>query len=45
MSAIYLRHVKGYLAELMRARTEPASKSDLLGTEEWAVGSTFGGND
>jgi len=37
MSAIYLRHVKGYLAELSRARAEPATKSDLIGTEEWAV--------
>ena len=36
MSAIYLRHVKGYLAELSRARAEPATKSDLIGTEEWA---------
>ena len=36
MSAIYLRHVKGYLSELMRVRVEPATKSDLLGTEEWS---------
>ena len=41
MSAIYLRHVKGYLGELMRARLEPATKSDLLGTEEWAMASTL----
>lgn len=41
MSAIYLRHVKSYLAELSQARTEPATKSDLLGTEEWAAKSSF----
>ena len=53
MSAIYLVKVKGYLAELSRARTEPATKSDLLGAEEWnaagpslstaSVSSFFGG--
>ena len=37
MSAIYLRHVKGSLPELRRAKVEPATKSDLLGTEEWAI--------
>jgi hypothetical protein len=42
MSAIYLRHVKGYLAELMRAKVEPATKSDLLATEEWGMASTAG---
>jgi len=35
MSGIYLRHFKGYLGDLMRMRTEAASKGDLLGTEEW----------
>ena len=42
MSAIYLRHVKGYLTELMRAKLEPATKSDLLGTEEWAMSGSAG---
>ena len=41
MSAIYLRHVKGYVGELMRAKLEPATKSDLLGTEEWAFATTL----
>ena len=41
MSAIYLRHVKGYLADLMRLRIESATKGDLLGNEEWGVGSYF----
>jgi len=40
LSAVYLRHVKGYTAELMRARVEPATKSDLIGTEEWALVAT-----
>ena len=26
---------QGYLGDLMRLRTEAASKGDLLGTEEW----------
>lgn len=37
MSAIYQRHVKGYLADLMRLRVDAATKSDLLGNEEWAI--------
>jgi len=41
MSAIYLKHVKGYLSELMRLRIDPATKSDLLGTEEWSVSSSL----
>jgi len=36
MAGIYLRHFKGYLADLMRLRTEVATKSDLLGNEEWS---------
>lgn len=39
MSAIYLRHVKGYLADLMRLRIDSATKTDLLGNEEWGVSS------
>jgi len=35
MSSIYLRHFKGYLGDLMRLRTEVATKGDLLGQEEW----------
>lgn len=35
MSAIYLRHFKGYLADLMRLFKEAATKGDLLGQEEW----------
>ena len=35
MSVIYLRHFKGYLGDLMRLRTEAATKGDLLGQEEW----------
>ena len=31
MSVIYLRHFKGYLGDLMRLRTEAATKGDLLG--------------
>ena len=36
MAGIYLRHFKGYLADLMRLRTEVATKGDLLGNEEWS---------
>jgi len=35
MSVIYLRHFKAYLGDLMRLRTEAATKGDLLGQEEW----------
>ena len=42
MSAIYLKHVKGYLSELMRLRIDPATKSDLLGTEEVRAGRVGG---
>ena len=41
MSAIYLRQVKTYLNELVALKTEPASKSDLLGTDEWSAASTL----
>ncbi|KAL1530751.1 hypothetical protein AB1Y20_001650 [Prymnesium parvum] len=46
MSAIYQRHVKGYVADLMRLRVDSATKGDLLGHEEWGgsfnPGSLFG---
>lgn len=38
MSAIYQRHVKSYLSDLMRLRVDGATKTDLLGNEEWVVG-------
>jgi len=41
MSAIYLRHIRGYLSGLMQLRLEVATKGDLLGIEEWSSLSSF----